>query len=279
MSAMNLGSILSVFGRLKEAEPFLLRANALFEKLAREAPSDHDRQVRLAQILTQLGMLFERAGRPAEAAWQYQRAVAVHEKLALKDPEVEDRQRDLAGSRHLLAGHLYRTGRVVEAEHEYRQEIVLLERLTEPESRSMLASVLTAIPSLRLRDPHAAHGAAKEAVERRPESADHLSALGAASYRVGDWSGVVRALEKSMELKKDANPSGWFFLAMAYWQLGDESNARSWYEKAVQWMEKTGPLDEEVQRYRDEAATLLGETVQSTPTTKKEEKAEQRPNP
>jgi hypothetical protein len=64
---------------------------------------------------------------------------------------------------------------------------------------------------------------------------------------------------------------------MANWQQGDESKARSWYDKAAEWMEKYDPRDGESGRFRAEAAALLGVSYRSTPTTKKEENAKQRP--
>ena len=45
---------------------------------------------------------------------------------------------------------------------------------------------------------------------------------------------------------------------MAHWQLGDKPQARSWYDKAVPWMEKNQPKNEELVRFRAEAAALLG---------------------
>ena len=45
---------------------------------------------------------------------------------------------------------------------------------------------------------------------------------------------------------------------MAHWKLGDKTQARSWYDKAVPWMEKNQPKNEELIRFRDEAAALLG---------------------
>jgi hypothetical protein len=49
-----------------------------------------------------------------------------------------------------------------------------------------------------------------------------------------------------------------FFLAMAHWQLGDKEEARRWYYQAVAWMEKYSPMDEDLRRFRPEAAALLG---------------------
>ncbi len=49
----------------------------------------------------------------------------------------------------------------------------------------------------------------------------------------------------------------WLFLAMAHWQLGDKGAARKWYDQAVQWMEKFAPRNDEILRFRAEAAALL----------------------
>ncbi len=65
------------------------------------------------------------------------------------------------------------------------------------------------------------------------------------------------ALEKSMELGKGGISFDWFFLAMAHWQLGKKDEARQWYDKAVPWMEKNNPKNEELRRFRAEAAALL----------------------
>ena len=44
---------------------------------------------------------------------------------------------------------------------------------------------------------------------------------------------------------------------MAHWQLGDKEQARKQYDHAVQWMEKNKRQDEELLRFRAEAAELL----------------------
>jgi hypothetical protein len=50
-----------------------------------------------------------------------------------------------------------------------------------------------------------------------------------------------------------------FFIAMAHWQLGEHGEARKWYDRAVEWMEKYEPEDEELRRFRAEAEDLLKE--------------------
>src|SRR5262249_17353958 len=62
--------------------------------------------------------------------------------------------------------------------------------------------------------------------------------LGVAHYRTGDWKATIAALEESMELRKGGDSSDWFFLAMAYWKVGDKDKAREFFDRAVQWMDK-----------------------------------------
>ena len=53
---------------------------------------------------------------------------------------------------------------------------------------------------------------------------------------------------------------------MAHWQLGHKDEARTWYDKAVEWMDKNQPKNEELLRFRDEAAKLLGIAEPATST-------------
>ena len=91
-----------------------------------------------------------------------------------------------------------------------------------------------------------------------PEQAKYWTALGVAHYRAGDWKAALTALHKSMELRKGGDSFDWFFLAMAHWQLGDKGEARKWYDRAVVWLEKNQPGNEELLRFRAEAEQLLG---------------------
>jgi tetratricopeptide (TPR) repeat protein len=50
----------------------------------------------------------------------------------------------------------------------------------------------------------------------------------------------------------------WYFLAMVNWKLGRKDEAREWYDRAVEWTVKRAPNDEELRRFRAEAAALVG---------------------
>jgi hypothetical protein len=45
---------------------------------------------------------------------------------------------------------------------------------------------------------------------------------------------------------------------MVRWQQGEQEEARKWYGQAVAWMDKKKPENEELRRFRAEAAKLLG---------------------
>jgi tetratricopeptide (TPR) repeat protein len=81
--------------------------------------------------------------------------------------------------------------------------------------------------------------------------------LGITYYRAGQWREAISALEKAMELAGGGDSEEWYFLAMAYWQLGNKDEARRWYAKAAEWHEKHDPNNHEFRTFRAEAAMLL----------------------
>ena len=100
---------------------------------------------------------------------------------------------------------------------------------------------------------------ATAATELDPKQGGHWNTLGVARYRVGDWKESINALTQSNELLKgDMFSFNAFILAMAHWQLGEQDQARQDYQQAVDWMDKNQPKNEELGRFRAEAAELLG---------------------
>ena len=106
---------------------------------------------------------------------------------------------------------------------------------------------------------------AKRGVELAPKEGMCRNTLGVSHYRAGEWKAAVEALNKSLELRKGGDSFDWFFLGIAHWQLGEKDKARQWYAKAVQWMDKNQPKNEELQRFRQEAEELLKIEKKATP--------------
>ena len=107
------------------------------------------------------------------------------------------------------------------------------------------------------RDPGRAVNCAKKAVELAPKDGNFWNTLGVAHYRAGDWKAALGALEKSMKLRNGGDRTDWFFLAMSHEKLGDKQKARQWYDRATREMKKDSSTDEELGRFRAEAAELL----------------------
>ena len=141
----------------------------------------------------------------------------------------------------------------------YRKAIALDQQ--DAEAHNDLAWLLATCADAKLRDPKQAVKLAKRAVELAPKNPGYPNTLGAAYYRTGDLKAAIAAFEKSMKLRKGGDSFDWFFLAMAQWKLGEKDKARELYERAVRWMDKNKPKDEELRRFRSEAAELLGVNV------------------
>lgn len=119
-------------------------------------------------------------------------------------------------------------------------------------------------PIPQFRDPARAVELARKAVELAPTEGDCWITLGVAEYRAGAWDYAIEALTKSMELRSGGSPADWFFLALAHNRRGEQAQARSWYDKAIAWMEQNESQDEQLLRFRTEAEEQLGVTPTST---------------
>jgi serine/threonine protein kinase len=212
---------------------------------------------RTLQSMNNLGNCYARLGQWPEALKFYKEA-AERRRSTLGD----DHPDTLLSMYNVAVAYSY-LGRHAEA-LELHEEVLTLRmkkvRFDHPEtlqSMNELAWMLATSPDPKLRDPRRALELAKKAVDLAPENGVFQNTLGAAYYRAGDWQGAVGALAKSMELRKGGDSTDWFLLAMAHWRLGNKSEGRACYDRAVLWMEKNKPQDQELHRFRVEAAALL----------------------
>jgi tetratricopeptide (TPR) repeat protein/serine/threonine protein kinase len=162
---------------------------------------------------------------------------------------------DWALAHYNLGKALADKGRLDEAIAEYREAI--RRQPSDANAHNQAAWFLATCPDAKLRDPKRAVELAKKAVTLAPNEGNSWNTLGVAHYRAGQWQRAVGALKKSMDLRKGGDSCDWLFLAMAHWQLGEKDQAQQWYDRAVQWMDKNRPTDEELRRFRAEAAELL----------------------
>jgi serine/threonine protein kinase len=165
-----------------------------------------------------------------------------------------------------LANNYAILGRHAEALKLFEEALALRKAKLGPDHPAMrrsmnaLARFLATASDLKFRDPPRAVELASKAAELSPTNPDFRDTLGGARYRTGDWKGAIADLEKAISLRNPDHPSnafGGFFLAMAHWQLGQKDEARTWFEKSVQWMNRGLQDNIELKRFCAEAADLL----------------------
>jgi serine/threonine protein kinase/tetratricopeptide (TPR) repeat protein len=128
----------------------------------------------------------------------------------------------------------------------------------DPRCQDVLAWTWANCPARQLREPRRALALARQAVQGAPRQASYWTTLGVACYRTGDWKGAAAAAEESLRLEGRGNSYDWFVLAMARWRLGARDEARRWYDRAVGAMKDDPRGIQELRRFRDEAAGLMG---------------------
>jgi tetratricopeptide (TPR) repeat protein len=208
--------------------------DAYHQGLALDPKNDHSHYL--------LGTVLQARGKLDAAIDAYRQALALDPKNAFRH--------------HRLGRALQARGQLDAAIDAYRQAIELDPNLAV--AHNDLAWLLATCPDAKLRDPKRAIELANKAVRLTPKDGTTWNTLGAAHYRTGDWKAAIEALNKSDELLKGNEFSfNAFFLAMAHWRLGARAEAHTWYDRAVAWMEKNRPQDEELRRFRAEAVELL----------------------
>jgi serine/threonine protein kinase/tetratricopeptide (TPR) repeat protein/WD40 repeat protein len=223
-----------------------------------EAVADFSQAVKLnpkAHIaLNNRSLLYSKLGQWDKAAADYSRLI------------------DLARDRNQLAGFYYL--RAVAYGHlaRHREALADWTKLIELApgdwvAQNGLARFLATCPDARLRNPARAIQLAEGVlqVEEQVGLEWKWNTLGVAHYRAGHWKAAIDCLEKSRVLRNGGDAFDFFFLAMAHWKQGREKEARQWYERASGWLEqnqqalaKDKPRQEELRRFRAEAAQLLG---------------------
>jgi tetratricopeptide (TPR) repeat protein len=253
----NLGRVLIATGQAPEAEPYYREAVTLLDRLLKELPESALRRAELARALAGQADLFKALGRRPEAEAIWRRVIRHYEALKADFPEDPQHRRELVASYLELVSLLWDLGRQAEAAEPYRKALKV-----DPEDHGVnneLAWFLATSPEPRLWDPALAVRLAQKAVAALPKSPDYRNTLGVAHYRNGDDRAAVAGLEAAMSLRAGGNSFDWFFLATAHWRLGDRDQARPWFNRAVQWMDRHQPYDGELRRFRAEAEALLAE--------------------
>jgi Tfp pilus assembly protein PilF len=99
---------------------------------------------------------------------------------------------------------------------------------------------------------------AREAARESTGNTKVLDTLGAALYRGGNYREARQTLLDAQEISGTKTSHESFVLSMIAWRLGQPDEARSRYERAVEWMERHEPANPVLINLRKECAALLG---------------------
>ncbi|MBI1913560.1 MAG: tetratricopeptide repeat protein [Planctomycetes bacterium] len=256
-SMNNLGRSYDLLGRHAEALKLHEQTLALWK--AKLGPDDRE----TLSSMVNLANSYEGLGRHPEALNLRQEVLASSKcKFGIDHPETLRNMNNLANSYEAV-------GRNADALKLREETLALRKAKLGPDhpdtlwSMNGLAWLLATSPDAKFRDPKRALELAKKAVELAPNSSlpkdgAIWNTLGVCYYRSGKFKASIEALEKSMNLRKGGDSFDWFFLAMACWQLGRKEEGRQWYDKGVVWMDKNQPRNDQLRRFRAEAAEVLG---------------------
>jgi tetratricopeptide (TPR) repeat protein/tRNA A-37 threonylcarbamoyl transferase component Bud32 len=208
------------------------------------ALEDFDRAISLnpdyTKAYVERAEIYEKRQKHAEAIHDYTRLLALG---ADKAP--------LLGKRVAAYLALGKSDQLDEAITEFREAARL-----HPGSAEVVNNVawgLATAAEPKQRDGPRAVALARLACEVAPANGPYWRTFGVAEYSAGHWQEAVAALEKSMALRKEGDSVDWFFLAMAYSQMGQKDRAREGFDRAV----GRSPVDERLWRLRAEAASLI----------------------
>ena len=86
--------------------------------------------------------------------------------------------------------------------------------------------------------------------------------LGIAHYRAGQWGDALTAFQEATKLRNGDDSLEWFYLAMIHWRLGEEEQARKWYDQALQRVEENDPDSNELKHIRNELKNIRAEAAE-----------------
>ena len=205
----------------------------------------------------------------------YRHAIQVYEDLATRSPERIWLRTGLIETLREYASLLAEPIDAAEAHGSARRAIEIAETLigdrsvAAPRFRKELIgpfggqawNLVSHVP-VRPGDVTQAVRIAWQAVDWDADQPDSWRSLGIACYRSRDWQSAAASFRRAMDLDGDGTAADWFFLAAINHQLGNDHEARRWYDRAISWLkqapDRAGSAGAELRRSRDEALRALG---------------------
>jgi serine/threonine protein kinase/tetratricopeptide (TPR) repeat protein len=247
--------------RFQEAEVVRLQALAIAERIARTFPDAPAAQEGLGYVEWISARALQIMDRPAEAEDALRQTIARHHALLARYPTVARYRDGVFRARADLGNLLWDMRKTDEAAEQFREFLALGDELPEDEVRyrDLLAQILVNCPEHKNRDAARAIKIARAVTARVPQHAGYLTTLGAAQYRAGEYEAAVETLKKALQLSSNFQPLATrLFLAMAFWQSGDQQRAGHWYRQALAYGDECQCWFPEALYIRREAEELMG---------------------
>jgi WD40 repeat protein/serine/threonine protein kinase/Flp pilus assembly protein TadD len=244
-------------GQSPKAEALLRAAAKTFEQLLAQAPRSAEFLHYVADTHARLARVLNGSGQRNRAIAEYHEAIRLHAEHLARIPDSTYGAGERASAYFEYALVLARVGRLPEARAQYEKALAIWpEAIAEYNNPDKLRAS-AADPGLR--DRARAVELAAKSVELDPKTGASWNTLGTILYRAGDWPGAIEALRKSNELgAKAALGFNGYVLAMAHHRRGESGPARIWFDVAGRWHRRTAPAAQDLKRFRDEAAEVLG---------------------
>jgi non-specific serine/threonine protein kinase/serine/threonine-protein kinase len=147
-------------------------------------------------------------------------------------------------------------GKYAQAEALYRN--YLAGDPNSPVRMNALAWYLVSARDRRQWRPVEALDLARRALHASGDSGWAFNTLGLAEYRAGRWTEAIDSLNRAVQIDGNADPTNFFFLAMAHWRRGDKDEAQSFLEQGTQVARTRLANNPEWRMPWAEAAELLG---------------------
>jgi serine/threonine protein kinase len=239
----NLGTVAVELGRLAEAEPLFREAITKQEKVIALKSGVKAYEHDLYKFQWNLVDLFVRQGKHAAAS-------AAAEKLIERFPnrlqayyEAADlllRCAETADTTKHTSAELSTTDTVQRYRAVARRLIAGADHVKEqtPDCLERFAWFLVMCKETSFRDPARALALADVGLAEAPQRHSLHEVRSMALYRLGQYQAAVHALEQSAAPRSKANIVDMLILAMSYWQLGNQKEAREWYAAGTEWFAK-----------------------------------------
>jgi serine/threonine protein kinase len=245
------------------AEDALRQSVALFERLVAGVPESVDLRCQLALTYDDLILLLRKTGRLTSNLDWLRKLVALRQGLVVDLPARDLCRVSVTYNLAELGDLLDGAGRPLEAEEvrgrlEDSYNLILQDEPNNTRACNNLAWLLASRAEPPVHSTTRAVELAERAVARAAREGAYWNTLGLARYRAGEWTAAAKALEESTRLRCGGDAYEWLLLAMVHWQLGDHAEAKRYYDRSVEWINKHARQNQELSRFRAEAARLTG---------------------